>query len=368
MSRHLSPELYTDEWFGTQDLLSRMLWIGLLTAVADDQGRFINNPAIIRVKVFPYDEHIKINDIKVSLDKFIQAKRIHAYTFGLNGSSKDCLQIVNWWRYQRSSRWMSQSKLDAPQGWTDRVHCHTTGNQILDLNWDKEGGFTVRPTEQQQVQPLNSREAEDEAEVKGEAEDEVKGEGDSSSMTALLKTCGIPKKYQAQILARHELGRTDILAELTRNFSRKDKIKSPGVITAMNLANGEIAGAEWYDEKRWTKYLPIMLLKNLGIDFKDELLAIQNGVDNDYTNFEEESEQNVWETAKGVLAGEVSPGTFSKRIKNTRMVDFGGGVMMVSCQDIESRDWLTDHIKKTVEHILAGICNNQVVVHFTARS
>lgn len=186
--RMIYSDLFEDDFLSGLDLFGRYLWIGLIGAVMDDQGRSIDNAAIIRARVFPYDQ---VDDAQVEavISTLASAGKVLRYT--VNG--KKLIQIVNWWRFQQPS-WAAESKFPAPDGWTDRVKVHVKGNKILTVNWDQEGGFTKLhspvPANQSDQLPsdlhsplpsdlpsdLHSRIEEYEVKVKSEIENESEGE------------------------------------------------------------------------------------------------------------------------------------------------------------------------------------------------
>lgn len=133
--RLISGELFDDEFFGGLTMRQRVLWVGLLTACADDQGRFLANASLVRAKVFPFDD-VSLDQVQADLLVFIGAKRI--YWYEVNG--KELAQVLNWWKYQAPA-WASPSRFPAPDGWVDRVKAHTAGNKVVIQNWDQAGGF-----------------------------------------------------------------------------------------------------------------------------------------------------------------------------------------------------------------------------------
>lgn len=133
--RIIDSALFEDDFVGGLDFFGRYLWIGLFSAVADDQGRFLDNAAIIRARVFPYDA---VTDVQVEavLVQLAEAGKITRYQV----DGKRLVQINHWWVYQQPS-WASPSRHPAPEGWVDRVKYHTKGNKIVVLNWDSDGGY-----------------------------------------------------------------------------------------------------------------------------------------------------------------------------------------------------------------------------------
>jgi hypothetical protein len=130
----IDGEIHLDERIGSLNYFGRLVWFVLITGCADDQGRFIDNPAIIKAKGFPYDPGISDLEVEESL----KALEGSIYRYSRNG--KHLAQIVNWWKYQRPS-WAAPSKYPAPEGWIDRIKIHIPGNKVITENWDKPGGF-----------------------------------------------------------------------------------------------------------------------------------------------------------------------------------------------------------------------------------
>jgi len=140
--RMINGYVWEDEFFYALSIFDRLLWIGVLTA--DDQGRFMDNAALIRSKVFPMDD-IPLSDIEAGIQKFEAEGKIVRY----GTKKKKCVQIINWWKHQ-SPRWAGESTMPAPKGWTDRYRYHTSGDTqggtIKALNWEKNGGFSENYT------------------------------------------------------------------------------------------------------------------------------------------------------------------------------------------------------------------------------
>ena len=168
--RNISSDIFADEFFGTLNQTHRLLWLGLLLNLADDQGRFIDNVALMRSLLFPYDSDVTVKDIEKGLALFASKHKILRYTAGTNGSSKQLIQITNWWKYQKSTQWAGRSQHPAPPKWNDRIRAHETGGAIALVNWDKAGGYVaatkkLRRSFEASTKPLQS--LEDEDEVKG---------------------------------------------------------------------------------------------------------------------------------------------------------------------------------------------------------
>jgi hypothetical protein len=173
MSRAVDRFIWRDDWFGNLNHVQRLMWIGLVTSCADDQGRLANNPRLIVADLFPFDEQVNDELVRTIIENFIAAGKVYAYQV----DSKKLLQIVNWWKYQSSAAWMACSKLPAPENWIDRFRYHGAQKKIIESNWDKSGGFTNLPSTL--LSALGRTGVEDEDEVNGD--DEVNGEGEGET-------------------------------------------------------------------------------------------------------------------------------------------------------------------------------------------
>jgi len=127
--RMISSSTWEDEFIGELDFFQRCLWIGLFSSCADDQGRLLDNPILIRAKLFPYDD-IQIEKIEEGLVKFQEHGKILRYS----ANGKALIQILRWWENQKS-QWAGRSKYTAPDGWTDHIRTRENGKYISE-NWD----------------------------------------------------------------------------------------------------------------------------------------------------------------------------------------------------------------------------------------
>ena len=138
--RMIYQDFFEDDYFGIKSHTAQMLWIGLLVAVADDQGRMLDNIGLINAKIFTYNP-VGAQELDSYLSSFDQNNKIVRYESG----GKKLIQIVNWWTYQTPA-WASPSKFAPPEGWVDRIKCHVSGPKqggaIYKENWDCQGGFS----------------------------------------------------------------------------------------------------------------------------------------------------------------------------------------------------------------------------------
>ncbi|MGD0879144.1 MAG: hypothetical protein ABSA01_13500 [Anaerolineales bacterium] len=156
-----------DDFFLDLSFVERLLWIGLINSLADDQGRLQNSPRIIKAEIFPCDE-IPVSQIEEALHKFSDRKKILFYSV----NNKPLIQIINWWKYQASASWMAKSNYSPPDGWQDYYRTHVQGGGIeTSPNWEsKQAGFLpsnyIAPH-----YPLHRRDGD----LKGEGKDENEG-------------------------------------------------------------------------------------------------------------------------------------------------------------------------------------------------
>jgi hypothetical protein len=135
MGRMIRAEMWEDDFFAFMPVFDKLLWIGLITVCADDQGRLQDHPAMIRSKAFPVDD-IELNKISETVNRFVDSGKVVRYIV----DGHKCLQIVNWWKHQKP-QWAGRSNYPAPDGWVDRERYHTTGNEIVTTNWKSDGGY-----------------------------------------------------------------------------------------------------------------------------------------------------------------------------------------------------------------------------------
>lgn len=140
--RSIDKMIWRDEFFMRLSYLERLVWMGLILTCADDQGRLIDNVALIRSDLFPTDgtEDIMEN-IGGAILKFVEHKKVLRYPVG----DRYLIQILNWWEYQSSASFMGRSKYTPPEGWHDRYRYNgPSRTKIMSENWH-EGprGFEI---------------------------------------------------------------------------------------------------------------------------------------------------------------------------------------------------------------------------------
>jgi len=124
--RAIKSRIWDDEFFGELPFLSQLVWIGLFSRCADDQGRLIDNPALISSQLFPY-KSVPGQEIEQSLGMF--GEHILRYT----AQQKGYIQLLQWWQNQ-PLQYAVPSNYPAPEHWGDRYRT-TYKNRLIVYNW-----------------------------------------------------------------------------------------------------------------------------------------------------------------------------------------------------------------------------------------
>lgn len=221
--RMIDSNLFEDDFIGSLEFFGRFLWIGLFSAVVDDQGRCADNPAIIRARVFPFDQ-VSDEQVEGILARMANEGKILRYQAGM----KRLIQVMHWWDYQQPS-WASESKYPAPEGWTDRVKYHGKGNKIILLNWEHDGGFervtadgSALPSPLPSGLPSPQGRAIEEYEKKNESESESESEQKQKNAPAAQKSAaaaGKPADGEIFRIFEQEIGPlTPMVAEVLKEI------------------------------------------------------------------------------------------------------------------------------------------------------
>jgi hypothetical protein len=99
--RSIKPSFWTDEKLGNLPRDVRLLYIGIISALCDDEGRARANPKLIRASVFPYDE-FTVPEVEAMLVLLARAERVQLY----EDHGQHYLAVDNFKRHQ---------KIDKPQ-------------------------------------------------------------------------------------------------------------------------------------------------------------------------------------------------------------------------------------------------------------
>ena len=137
--RMINSDMFEDENFITFDDVTRLVWIGLITKCADDQGRLQDNVLLIKAQLFPADKKTA-SRIGQSVEALVKSGMLSRY----EKEGKTLLQINNWWKHQTPS-WASSSNYPAPDYWVDKEKYHSKGKTIVSNNWDQPGGYVDNP-------------------------------------------------------------------------------------------------------------------------------------------------------------------------------------------------------------------------------
>lgn len=77
--RSIKPEFWDDEHIASLPMECRLFYIGCWT-FADDQGVFNANPSFLKSRIFPYDDDLKVSEVKAWLKKLEELKMIIPFT------------------------------------------------------------------------------------------------------------------------------------------------------------------------------------------------------------------------------------------------------------------------------------------------
>jgi hypothetical protein len=124
--RAIKSSIWDDEFFGELDVLPKLVWIGLFSKCSDDQGRMLDNAALICSKLFPYGG-VSIDQVEQCLIDFDN----HVIRYQLDG--KKYIQLPKWWENQ-PLQYAVPSNYPPPPGWKDRIRTYYKGIKVV-YNW-----------------------------------------------------------------------------------------------------------------------------------------------------------------------------------------------------------------------------------------
>jgi hypothetical protein len=159
--RMFSPEIRKSKNFAKLNFYQRDLFHGLIESCADDQGRMLADPHVIKAAVWTWDD-ISIEQVQSDLDVLAGGK--FPFILFYDVDEVRYIQVIKWWKWQQGMSYASPSLYPAPAGWTDRIKINTKGNKPMIINWDKTGGFasennidgqvpTLEPTQDPTLDP-----------------------------------------------------------------------------------------------------------------------------------------------------------------------------------------------------------------------
>jgi len=215
--RVITSDMFSDDKFMFFDDFTRILWVGLITVCADDQGRFQNNEALIKSQVFPADKKSS-SRVHKSLKELEEKGMVFFY----EKDGKKLAQIPSWWKHQRPS-WASPSLYTPPDGWVDREKYHAVGNKVVTTNWDTSGGFSNLHTSVHSQLPTGVSRLIDESEYTIKSE----SDGDVESFVAVYEQqTGLkPKKTDEEIEMVNRLIGLGVTAEEYRQAIQEMQVK-----------------------------------------------------------------------------------------------------------------------------------------------
>ena|SRR3990167_5689258 len=117
----IDPEFWTDEEIGSWAFTSRLFYIALWN-FADDAGRFKANDALLKSQIFPYDDKIDMEEIKMDIGNKVLWYEVDHLSYGY---------IRNFLKYQRIDR-PTQSRIPPPP--QELLESSTSPRRVLDPN------------------------------------------------------------------------------------------------------------------------------------------------------------------------------------------------------------------------------------------
>ena len=94
--RSVKPEFFTSETIAALSVPARLTFIGLWT-YADDAGRAMDNPKLLKAAVWPLDDDVSAGQVASHLEEFERAGRICRYAI----DGKRYLHVVTWEEHQK---------------------------------------------------------------------------------------------------------------------------------------------------------------------------------------------------------------------------------------------------------------------------
>ena len=144
--RLLPSSLSKNQAYSLLPLRAKALY-PLIIANADDQGRLIAEPQMLKWEVCPNVEEISRDDIGEVLVSMESVGLIRVYDAG----GVRALQLQSWWIDQASMQWAYPSDFSPAEGWDDRLRFRR-GNQVITINWPgKENGSQTKSLQELQL-------------------------------------------------------------------------------------------------------------------------------------------------------------------------------------------------------------------------
>ena len=130
--RNIDENMYKDVWFRDLPMDRKLAWFGMISFLADDQGRFLIDTKEMRHVLFGGDITVSDDTIMNIVNEFAMAGKVIYYAVN---KVKIC-QLKQWWRYQIGATYMGKSLLPAPENWYDRYSVNGKGKvRSKSPNW-----------------------------------------------------------------------------------------------------------------------------------------------------------------------------------------------------------------------------------------
>jgi hypothetical protein len=108
--RNIDPTFWDDPDVARLTRDERLLIIGMITLLADDEGRMLADPGYIRKRVFGYDDDVTRSDVEAWRNAVVsKCRNVVLYTV----SDQQYMAFIHWDRYQKM-RYAIESKLPPP--------------------------------------------------------------------------------------------------------------------------------------------------------------------------------------------------------------------------------------------------------------
>ena len=95
--RTIKPDFWADDRIAALSRPARLTFLGLISAMSDDEGRCRGNPRAVRAAVYPLDDDISIDEITSHLGELHKGGLIARYEV----NDQPYIQIANFKRHQR---------------------------------------------------------------------------------------------------------------------------------------------------------------------------------------------------------------------------------------------------------------------------
>ncbi len=150
--RMIDPSIWTDESFGELSERGRLLFIGLFS-MADDEGRGEASAKVLKGKIFPYDEGLRVADVSKTLKEIGSKMSVDFYA--RNG--REYYAFKNWRTWQKVEK-PTPSRIPAPIGGGKGENCAFDDNSPTIPRMLPECSTTVpRPIEQNRIEQEKNR-------------------------------------------------------------------------------------------------------------------------------------------------------------------------------------------------------------------